>query len=80
MTTKLEIRHVRLDRQGYTKRGEYYGVGEKLYCTSDFSLSNRDACVRAPSAKAARPALVKLAKDYGKGSFSGAQKRRRRSR
>lgn len=28
---KLYVEHVRLDRQGYTSRGRYFGVGQKLY-------------------------------------------------
>lgn len=30
-TTTITVRSVKLDSQGYTRRGEYFGVGGKLY-------------------------------------------------
>ena len=30
-TTTIMVRRVKLDSQGYTRRGEYFGVGGKLY-------------------------------------------------
>lgn len=31
MEITIKVRRVRLNRQGYTPRGEYFGRGEKLY-------------------------------------------------
>lgn len=31
METTITVRRVKLDSQGYTRRGEYFGGGSKLY-------------------------------------------------
>jgi hypothetical protein len=51
--SKLRAEKIRLNRQGYTSGGRYYGVGAPLYrVTSDDG--ELDEVVRAPNAKSAK--------------------------
>lgn len=50
---KLLAEHVRIDRQGYDRRGSYWGVGQKLYRVSDYE-TGMDTFVRASDAKSAK--------------------------
>lgn len=54
---KLHVEHVHIDRQGYDKRGRYWGVGGKLYRVYDDS-GLIDKHVRAKDAKEARLAAL----------------------
>lgn len=54
---RYAVERVHVNRQGYDRRGHYWGVGERLYRVTDMQ-ENRDKWVRAPSAKAARNKAV----------------------
>jgi len=49
---KLYTERVRLDRQGYTRGGQYYGTGAPLYRVSDDE--GNETVVRAASSKLAK--------------------------
>lgn len=58
---RLQVRRVRLDAQGYTECGEYYGIGQKLWevtrAGNQATQLGNGFCftemIRAPSRKAA---------------------------
>lgn len=53
MAKKIYADRVTIDRQGYDKRGRYWGVGQKLYYVSDED-GGIDKYVRADSASEAK--------------------------
>jgi hypothetical protein len=59
---KVTLQRVRLNSQGYTDRGHYYGTGARLYyyfCEDDpWQLSSSDGYLRAPD-RAAAKALIR---------------------
>jgi hypothetical protein len=63
---KFTLRKVRLNAQGYTSRGEYYGSGQALYwyCSDDGYHDNELRASSRDNAKAQIRALHKGARFY----------------
>ena len=57
---RYTVERIPVDRQGYDRRGRYWGVGERLWHITD-NENERDAIVRAPSAAAARTKAINTA-------------------
>jgi hypothetical protein len=59
-TGKVTLQRVRLNSQGYTSRGQYYGVGARLYwfcCDEPFYPEHREGFLRATSRTSAKAAV-----------------------
>lgn len=61
MASRITVTRIKLNRQGYTSRGDYYGSGEKLWhvdadtlCGGVDALLYNEVVFRAPSYAAAR--------------------------
>lgn len=62
--TRYQVSHVPLDRGGYTKSGQYFGAGPKLFEVFDQD-EGRSVMVRAPDAKTARYRAMTNASHWG---------------
>ena len=61
MAGRVYAERIRIDRQGYDRRGRYWGVGDPLYLVSD---DDSDRFIRAPSAPAAKTQFRLLEQSY----------------
>jgi len=62
---KVSVNRVHLDSGGYTRHGEYYGVGPKLWRVES-EASGREVHVRAPDRKTARLRGIEELRRYGR--------------
>lgn len=74
MTKRFTVTRIRLDRQGYTSSGRYYGTGAPLFSVLD-NETEKETEVRAPDAKAAREkVMIEIFGPPPKNSYMGEAK------
>jgi hypothetical protein len=76
-TPKLHAERVKLNRQGYTKDGRYFGVGEKVWRVTD-DAGILDEHVRAPTQKEAKAKLTQRAFELLARAHSAAEQHAKR--